>query len=62
MSDPEHIDDSDLQQDSPAEAVAEVTDPDGQVDEDVQANRIIAAPGPQGGLAVPIADQGIGKE
>ena len=30
MSDEKDIDDSDLQQDSPAEAISEVTDPDGQ--------------------------------
>ena len=54
MSDKKQIDDSDVQQDSPAEAMSEVTDPDGMVNEDVAANRIIVAPAAQGGGAVPI--------
>jgi hypothetical protein len=42
MSDEKQIDESDVQQDSPAEAMSEVTDPDGQVDDDIMANRVIA--------------------
>jgi hypothetical protein len=55
MSDEKPIDEDDVQQDSPAEALSEVADPEGTVDEDVLANRIIAAPAAQGGGGVPIA-------
>jgi len=58
MNDEKQIDDSDVQQDSPAEAMSEVTDPDGQIDEDLKANRVIVAPAAQGGGTVPI----VGKQ
>jgi hypothetical protein len=53
MKDKKHIDDSDIQQDSPAEALSEVTDPDGSVDEDLRANRAIVAPLGNGQGTVP---------
>ena len=51
----QQIDPDDIQQDSPAEAEAEVTDPDGQTDDDIEANRTIIAPlagGQSGGVVI----------